>query len=102
LVQFLLFILLILCFVVIVRESMELHKEDKEYEKSIGSEEIKSYIEKTFGKGNFQIFRSLVDEEGKLRHIVYLSKYDWFKTPEYQWFDVYATNNGYKHSKIEE
>jgi hypothetical protein len=101
LVNILLYVLLILCFFVFFNDLKEIHKEDIEYLKSIGGEEIKQYIEKTFGKGNFTILKSMVDENGKLGHIIYLPRNEWFKSENYEWYDVYATNNGYSHKKAE-
>jgi hypothetical protein len=100
--KILLYILLVLCFVVIIRELKELYQKDVEFEKSAGRDEIKQYIDKTFGNGNYKVFKSLLDGEGRLRNIIYLSQYEWFKTPTYQWYDVYATEKGYNHTMIEE
>lgn len=101
-VQILLYILLVLCLFVFINDLKELHKKDIEYLKSIGREEIKQYIEKTFGNENYKIFKSFLDAEGKLRHTIYLSHSEWFKTPEHKWYDIYATNNGYCHELMEE
>lgn len=100
--KILLYIVLVICLIVFIKELMELHKKDKEYEKSLGKDDINLYIEKTFGKGKFVIFKSMSDDEGNLRHTIYLPNYEWFKSPQYQWFEVYATNNSFNHIKIEE
>ena len=81
---------------------MKLHKQENADKKSHVKEGMEGYMDQTFGIGSFKIFKSTIDAEGKLRYLVYLPKYEWFKSPEYQWYEVYATNSGFVHIEIKE
>jgi hypothetical protein len=83
-------------------ELKEEWKKEKEEEKKAGSDEIKQYMEKTFGKGKAEILKSRLDLEGKLNHLVFIPKYEWFQDSTYEWYDVFAHQNGYKHEKLEQ
>ncbi|WHY03101.1 hypothetical protein [Neobacillus sp. DY30] len=78
----------------------ELHKKEKDYRKNIIRDGMEGYLDKTFGFGNVTIFKSILDADGNTRYLVYLPKYEWFKSPQYEWYDVYATQSGFKHEPI--
>jgi hypothetical protein len=80
---------------------MELHTQEKEDKKDMVREGMEGYLNKTFGFGTVKIFKSLLDAEGNIRYLVYLPQVEWFKAPKYQWYDVYASQNGFHHSEIE-
>lgn len=79
---------------------LELHKQEKEEMKSIIRDGMEGYLDRTFGFGTVTIFKSVLDAEGNTRYLVYLPRYAWFKAPKYDWYEVYATQNGYKHEAI--
>lgn len=78
-----------------------LNNKEKEDKKRIVKEGIEGYLEQTFGIGTVKIFKKIFDADGILRYIIYLPHYEWFKSPRYQWYEVYATDNGYHHIEIE-
>lgn len=80
---------------------MKLHKQEEEDRKNIVREGMEGYLDQTFGIGPVKIFKSILDAEGNIRYLVYLPQYEWFKAPKYQWFEVYATQNGFQHNRIE-
>jgi hypothetical protein len=80
---------------------MELYKKEKEDKKNIIREGMEGYLDQHFGFGTVKVFKSILDAEGNLRYLIYLPRYEWFKSPKYQWFEVYATPNGFHHVKIE-
>lgn len=79
----------------------ELHKQEKEDRKNIVREGIEGNLDQIFGLGTVKIFKSIYVAEGNLRHVVYLPQYEWFKSPKYQWYEVYATQNGFQHIEIQ-
>lgn len=79
---------------------MELHKQEKEDKVNMVREGMEGYLDKTFGFGNVTIFKSILDADGNTRYLVYLPKYEWFKSPKYDWYEVYATQNGYQHIEL--
>lgn len=81
---------------------MKLNKQEKENTRNIVREGIEGYLDQTFGIGTVEIFKSILDAEGNLGYKVYMPHYEWFKSPKYQWFEVYATNQGFHHSEIKE
>jgi hypothetical protein len=78
---------------------MELHKQEDK--KNIVRDGIWGYMDRTFGIGPVKIFKTIVDAEGNIRYLVYLPQYEWFKTPQYIWYEVYATQKGYQHIEVE-
>lgn len=80
---------------------MELHKQEKEDKKNMVREGMEGYLDQTFGIGTVTIFKSILDAEGNLRYLVYLPRYEWFKYPKYQWYEVYTTHKGFQHFEIE-
>lgn len=79
---------------------IEQYKLEKEEAKNTVKGGMEGYLEQTFGIGAFKIFKSMVDIDGNVRYLVYLPKYEWFKAPTYQWYEVYATQNGYQHTEV--
>jgi len=89
---------IILCILInFIEDCVELHKQEIEQFKS----DLLEFLEKTFGKDKFEIFKSSLYDDGILRHIIYVPHYEWFKSPQYQWYEVYATNTDYHFNKIE-
>jgi hypothetical protein len=80
---------------------MELHKQEKEHKKNIVRDGMEGYLDRTFGIGPVKIFKSIVDAEGNIRYLVYLPQNEWFKSPTYKWYEVYATHNGFQHIEVE-
>ncbi|WP_342042669.1 hypothetical protein [Bacillus sp. OTU2372] len=80
---------------------MGLYKKEKEEAKNTVREGIIGYMDQTFGFEMAKVFKSIHDAEGNVRYLVYLPQYAWFKSPNYQWYEVYATHNGYQHNKVE-
>lgn len=79
---------------------IKLHKQEEAEKRNIIREGMEGYLDKIFGYGMTNVFKTIVDAEGNIGYVVYLPHYEWFKTPKYQWFEVYATGDGYKHSEI--
>jgi hypothetical protein len=79
---------------------MELHKQEKEEKKNIIRDGMEGYLDRTFGFGNVTIFKTVLDADGNNRYLVYLPRYEWFKAPSYEWYEVYATQSGFKHDAI--
>jgi hypothetical protein len=80
---------------------IKLHKQEEVEKKDIIREGMEGYLDKIFGYGMAKMFKSIPDAEGNIRQVVYLPQYEWFKSPKYQWFEVYATADGYEHMEIE-
>lgn len=80
---------------------MELHKQEKEDKKNIVRDGMEGYLDRAFGIGSVTIFKTIEDAEGNIRYLVYLPQYEWFKSPKYKWYEVYATHNGYQHIEVE-
>ncbi|MGG3468657.1 hypothetical protein ABES02_14395 [Neobacillus pocheonensis] len=80
---------------------MELQKQELEEKKNIIREGIEGYLDRTFGFGTVKIFKSLLDAEGNLGYLVYLPHYEWFKSPQYKWYEVFATQKGFQHDEVE-
>lgn len=80
---------------------IELNKQEEEEKKSIIRDGLYGYLDQTFGFGKVTIFKTILDCEGNVRYLVYLPKYEWLKSPEYQWYEVFATQKGYQHLKFE-
>ncbi|WP_419887872.1 hypothetical protein ACN6MT_20945 [Neobacillus niacini] len=98
-----LFVLILITLVVLsifIDGVMELHKQEKEDKKNIIRDGMEGYLDKTFGFGNVTIFKSILCADGSTRYLVYLPKYEWFKSPQYDWYEVYASQNGYKHEAV--
>lgn len=79
---------------------MKLHNEEEAGKRNLIREGIEGYLDQTFGYGAVRLFNTLIDANGKLIHVVYKPTYEWFKTPTYHWYEVYVTDNGYKHVEI--
>ena len=80
---------------------MQLYKQEKEDKKNTVRDGMEGYLDQTFGIGPVKIFKTIQDADGNLRYLVYLPQYEWFKTPQYKWYEVYATQNGFQHNEIE-
>jgi hypothetical protein len=103
LVNGLLFLGLVICLAVFIFYLVELSKREPAaaVESSVVKPEWFVYLENKLGLGEFKLFKTMMDAEGDLVHIVYLPHYEWFKAPEYRWFEVYDTNAGFKHNEME-
>lgn len=80
---------------------MEQYKEEKDLEKQMVRDGMEGYLDRTFGFGTVKVFKTLIDPDGNTRYLVYLPKYEWFKSAEYEWYEVFSTNNSFQHAKIE-
>ncbi|MFZ7945920.1 MULTISPECIES: hypothetical protein [Bacillaceae] len=80
---------------------IELYKVEKEEKNHMSRDGLDGYLDKTFGFGKVKLYKTVLDSEGNLHYLVYLPKYEWFKAPEYQWFEVFATHTGYQHCECE-
>ena len=80
---------------------MRLHKQEKDAEKNMVRDGMEGYLDRTFGFGLVKIFKSVLDADGNEGYLVYLPKNEWFKSPKYNWYEVFATKNGYQHTEIE-
>ncbi|MFP5111752.1 hypothetical protein ACSU64_05170 [Bacillaceae bacterium C204] len=80
---------------------IKLYKEEKEAEKNVVLDGMEGYLAQTFGIGPVKIFKSILDADGNIRYLIYLPQYEWFKSPKYKWYEVYATKNGFQHHEIE-
>jgi hypothetical protein len=80
---------------------MDLHKKEMEEKKNAVRDGMEGYLDQTFGFGTVKVFKSIVDAEGTIRYLVYLPQLEWFKTPTYKWYEVYATQSGYQHIEVE-
>ncbi len=80
---------------------IELYKQEEEDKKHIIRDGLNGYLDQTFGFGKVRLFKTILDADGNLRYLVYLPKYEWFKAPEYQWYEVYKTHKGFHHSELE-
>ncbi|ETI69392.1 hypothetical protein [Neobacillus vireti] len=79
---------------------MEQYKTEKEEQKMIIRDGVLGYLDQTFGFGKVKIFKSILDAEGNEGYVVYLPGYEWFKSPTYQWYEVYAVGSDYRHAEI--
>lgn len=103
LLKLFLFVLILITLVVLsifIDGVLELHKQEKEDKKNIIRGGMEGYLDKTFGFDNVTIFKSILDANGNTRYLVYLPKYEWFKAPQYEWYEVYSTQSGFKHDAI--
>jgi hypothetical protein len=103
LLKLFIFVLILITLVVLsifIDGVLEFHKQEKEDKKNIIRGGMEGYLDKTFGFGNVTIFKSILDADGNTRYLVYLPKYEWFKSPHYEWYEVYATQSGFKHEAI--
>lgn len=80
---------------------MKQHMQEKEDSKNISKDGLAGYLAQSFGNERVKIFKSIVYSDGILCHLVYVPRYEWFKSPKYQWFEVYASQNGFHHSEIQ-
>lgn len=102
--KFLIFVLIpitLILLAVFFEGMMELYKQEKEEEKNIVRDGMEGYLDQKYGRGKVKIFKSILDAEGNERYLIYLPHYEWFKTPKYQWYEVYATHNGFHHREIQ-
>ncbi|WP_040203480.1 hypothetical protein [Neobacillus jeddahensis] len=102
-IQILVFILTIIALVLLSIFTvglMELYKLEKEVRNNLVREGMLGYLDEIFGMGAAKIFKTILDAEGNHRYLVYLPQYAWFKSPKYQWFEVYETDNGFVHSEV--
>lgn len=101
LVLFVLISITLILLSVFVNGLIELYRQEEEDKKNSIRDGMEGYLDQTFGYGAVKLFKSMFDAEGNVSYLVYLPHYQWFKTPEYKWYEVYATHNGFKHSEIE-
>ncbi|MFJ5714607.1 hypothetical protein [Neobacillus sp. NPDC093127] len=80
---------------------MDQYKTEKEEKKSIVRDGILGYLDRTFGFGTVKIFKSFLDAEGNEGFLVYLPKHEWFKSPTYQWYEVYEIGEDFRHAETE-
>ena len=80
---------------------IKLHKQENEAKKDIVRDGLAGYLTQQFGNETVKIFKTILDSDGNIRYLVYLPQYEWFKSPKYQWFEVYASQNGFHHSEIQ-
>jgi hypothetical protein len=103
LLKLLIFILILIALVLLsmfIDGVMELHKQEKEEKRNIIRDGMVGYLDRTFGFGTVTIFKTILDADGNTRYLVYLPRYKWFQSPKYDWYEVYATQNGYNHDPI--
>lgn len=101
--KLLIFVLILITLVLLsifIDGVLELHKQEKEEKKNIVRDGMEGYLDRTFGFGYVTIFKSILDAEGNISYLVYLPKYEWFKSPKYDWYEVYATKSGFRHDVI--
>jgi hypothetical protein len=79
---------------------MELHKQENEEKKNIIRDGMEGYLDSTFGFGTVTIYKTVLDATGNTRYLVYLPRYEWFKSPKNDWYEVYATQSGYNHEAL--
>ncbi|WP_156319886.1 hypothetical protein [Bacillus sp. FJAT-18017] len=104
LLKFVVFILIPVTLVVLaifIEGILELHKLERKEENSLAREGMEGYLDQQFGYKKVKIFKTVYDEEGSVRYMVYLPSYEWFKAPSYQWYEVFSTDQGYQHIEIE-
>ncbi|WP_142922571.1 hypothetical protein [Neobacillus notoginsengisoli] len=102
--KFLVFILIPVTLVVLaifIEGLLELYKLKREEENSLAREGMEGYLDQQFGYKKVRVFKKIYDAEGAVRYMVYLPSYEWFKAPNYQWYEVFSTEQGYKHCEIE-
>lgn len=80
---------------------LELYKLEEEEKSHIVRDGLDGYLDRTFGFGKVTLFKTMLDCEGNIRYLVYLPEYEWFKAPKYKWYEVFATQNGYRHLELE-
>ncbi|MEH7305710.1 hypothetical protein [Neobacillus drentensis] len=80
---------------------MKIYKEEKDAEKNVVRDGMEGYLDQTFGIGPVKIFKTMFDADGNVRYLIYLPEYQWFKSPNYKWYEVYATKNGFQHHEVE-
>jgi hypothetical protein len=100
LVIFVLILITLVLLSIFIVGVLELHKQEKEDKKNIIRDGMEGYLDKTFGIGNVTIFKTILDADGNTRYLVYLPMYEWFKSPQYKWYEVYATQNGFNHEAV--
>jgi len=104
LLQLLVFVLIAITLIllsVFIDGLMELQKQEMEEKRNIVREGMEGYLDQTFGFGTVKIFKSILDAEGNFGYLVYLPHYEWFKSPKYKWYEVFATQKGFHHSEVE-
>jgi hypothetical protein len=104
LLQILVFVLIAAALVLLsmfVGGLFELYKQEEAEKSQIVRDGLDGYLDRTFGFGKVTIFKTMLDCEGNIRYLVYLPKYEWFKEPKYQWYEVFATQKGYQHLEFE-
>ncbi len=79
---------------------LKLHKQEQDGKLNQIREGIEGYLDQIFGYNTVTLFNTLVDAEGTLSYVVYQPKHEWFKSPEYHWYEVFETEKGFKHEKI--
>ncbi|WP_075981615.1 hypothetical protein [Bacillus massilinigeriensis] len=96
-----LFIITFILMGIFIDGLMELHKKEKENLKNLIREGIEGYLDQTFGYRAAKIFKTILDSEGNMIYLVYLSQFEWFKSAKYQWYEVYVNNDGFHHVKVQ-
>jgi uncharacterized membrane protein len=101
--QLLIFVLILITLILLsifIGGMLDLYKKEQEEKKDIIREGLEGYLDQIFGFGNVTIFKSILDAEGNIRYLIYLPKYEWFKSGKYEWYEVYSTQQGYDHNEI--
>jgi hypothetical protein len=103
LLKLLIFVLIMIALVLVsmfIDGVMELHNQEKEEKENTIRDGMEGYLDRTFGFGTVTIYKTVLDADGNTRYLVYLPRYEWFKSPKYEWYEVYATQSGFKHESI--
>lgn len=80
---------------------LKLHKQELKEKSKLVRDGLEGYLDQVFGRECATLFNTIADAEGNMSYLVYLPKNEWFKSANYQWFEVYANQNGYHHKQIE-
>jgi hypothetical protein len=102
-VQLLLFVLILITLILLsifIGGMIDLYKKEQEDKKDIVREGLEGYLDQIFGFGKVTIFKSILDADGNVRYLIYLPKYEWFKSGKYEWYEVYATQQGFQHNEV--
>jgi hypothetical protein len=78
---------------------MKLHKQEEEEKRNIVRDGMLGYLDRTFGFGKVEIFKSMYDADGNESYLVYSPQYEWFNS-SYKWYEVNATENGFQHIEV--
>ncbi len=101
--QLLIFVLILITLILLsifIGGLLDLYKKEQEDKINIVKYGLEGYLDQIFGMGKVSIFKTILDAEGNVRYLIYLPKYEWFKSGEYEWYEVYATQQGFHHNEI--